>query len=141
MVEVGEHLILKSPNVHPLQPSKVTCLTFQNNMFTHFNYQRLHVWLFRIKCSPTSTVKGYMFDFSRTLSLSVFFRKFLGTIFFIYIDMIESIGSTCMTISRLFITINKFDCKTIILALVSPSDDDLFADIFYAILFSKNQSK
>ena len=39
--------------------------------------------------------------------------------------MIESIGSTCMTISRLFITINKFDCKTIILALESSSDDDL----------------
>ena len=77
-------------NVHPLQPSKVTCLTFPELFLLVF-----------------------------------FFRKFLGTICFIYIDMIESIGSTCMTISRLFITINKFDCKTIILALESPSDDDL----------------
>lgn len=39
--------------------------------------------------------------------------------------MIECIGSTCRTISRLFITKNKFDSETIILALESSSDDDL----------------
>ena len=65
-----------------------------------------------------------MSDISSTLSL-IGFLKFFGTNLFIYIDMIESIESTCRTISRIFITINKFDCKTIIMALESSSYDDL----------------